>query len=522
MKSPLAHIPGPPKDSLWKGNLHQIFNRRGWDFHRELVEKYGKVVKVHGLFGKEALFVMDPLALNHIMVKDQYVYEPSHPFIQGNKIIFGIGLLSTIGDHHRKQRKMLNPIFSLKHMRELISVFNPIASQLRDVMSEQVRLAGGHDVNVMKWLSRAALEFIGQGGLGYSFHALDDTKKDSYSEVLKRFGPTNISLFLPREFLPYVVNIGSPKFRRAVVDALPWTSLQELKGVIDKLHSISKEIFDAKVAAFENGDEFVAHQVGQGKDIMSVLLKANWSASKEDKLPEDEVFGQMNAFILAAHDTTSGAISRVLHLLTRNQDVQNKLRAEVIVARKEADGDLDYDALMSLPYLDAVCRETLRVFPPATHVVRTTRRDTVMPLLWPIKSADGKSTISEVPVKNNTNVIISILGANRSTEVWGPDAEDWKPERWLKPLPESVSKAHMPGVYSSMMTFIGGGRACIGFKFAEMEMKLVLSVLLEKFIFHPGEKEVYWNMGAGAAHPIVKDSGTNYPQMPLKMTFVQA
>ncbi len=51
-------------------------------------------------------------------------------------------------------------------------------------------------------------------------------------------------------------------------------------------------------------------------------------------------------------------------------------------------------------------------------------------------------------------------------------------------------------------------------------LELVLSVLLEKFIFHPGEKEIYWNMG-GVANPIVKDSGTNYPQMPLKMTFVQ-
>lgn len=73
-----------------------------------------------------------------------------------------------------------------------------------------------------------------------------------------------------------------------------------------------------------------------------------------------------------------------------------------------------------------------------------------MPLLWPIKSADGKSTIKEVPIKKNTNVIMSILGANRNTEIWGPDAEEWKPERWLKPLPESVSKAHMPGIYASM------------------------------------------------------------------------
>ena len=74
-----------------------------------------------------------------------------------------------------------------------------------------------------------------------------------------------------------------------------------------------------------------------------------------------------------------------------------------------------------------------------------------MPLLWPIKSADGKSEIKEIPVKKNTNVIVAIYNANRSTKIWGEDAEEWKPERWLKPLPKSVSDAHMPGVYASML-----------------------------------------------------------------------
>lgn len=83
-----------------------------------------------------------------------------------------------------------------------------------------------------------------------------------------------------------------------------------------------------------------------------------------------------------------------------------------------------------------------------------TRKDVVLPLLWPIKSADGKRMINEIPLKKNTNVIISILGANRSKAIWGDDAEEWKPERWLAPLPESVSKAHLPGVYASMCAFI--------------------------------------------------------------------
>ena len=74
--------------------------------------------------------------------------------------------------------------------------------------------------------------------------------------------------------------------------------------------------------------------------------------------------------------------------------------------------------------------------------------DTVLPLLWPITSVSGKE-IKEIPIKKNTNVIISIMGANRRKEIWGDDAGDWKPDRWLQPLPESVTKARLPGVYGS-------------------------------------------------------------------------
>ena len=72
-----------------------------------------------------------------------------------------------------------------------------------------------------------------------------------------------------------------------------------------------------------------------------------------------------------------------------------------------------------------------------------------MPLMFPIKSADG-SEIREVPMKKNTDLIVSIIGANRSKRVWGDDAEEWKPERWLRPLPDSLAQARLPGVYSSM------------------------------------------------------------------------
>lgn len=72
-----------------------------------------------------------------------------------------------------------------------------------------------------------------------------------------------------------------------------------------------------------------------------------------------------------------------------------------------------------------------------------------MPLMFPVQSTNG-TEINEIAVPKNTDITISIIGANRSKKIWGEDAEEWKPERWLQPLPESVSKAHLPGVYASM------------------------------------------------------------------------
>ena len=72
-----------------------------------------------------------------------------------------------------------------------------------------------------------------------------------------------------------------------------------------------------------------------------------------------------------------------------------------------------------------------------------------MPLLFPIKSTDG-SDITEIPVKENTDVIVSIIGANRNKKVWGDDAEEWKPERWLTPLPAPLEDARIPGVYAHL------------------------------------------------------------------------
>ena len=81
--------------------------------------------------------------------------------------------------------------------------------------------------------------------------------------------------------------------------------------------------------------------------------------------------------------------------------------------------------------------------------VCSAQQDIILPLGVPIKGKNGKE-IDAIPIPKGTNVMMTIIGSNRNPQFWGPDAHEWKPERWSNPLPESVTNARVPGVYSHL------------------------------------------------------------------------
>ncbi|KAH9930181.1 cytochrome P450 [Amylocystis lapponica] len=511
----INNLPGPPSTSFWTGNIRQIYDPQGWAFHRDISLSYGPVVKMHAFFNRPLLYVYDPRALQHIIVKDQHVYEENEMFIMSNLLAFGPGLLSTLGNHHKKQRKMLNPVFSMNHMRHMLPIFYRVVGQLRQAIAARVS-EGPKEVDVLDWMGRTALELIGQGGLGYSFDRLVEDTPNEYRDALKAYVPTILSLTVYRTSIPYIGGLGPPAFRRWVMEMIPHKQIQKMKNIVDIMSERASDIFTEKKNAFRAGDEAVLRQVGEGKDIMSVLMKANMEASEDDKLPEPELIAQMATLLFAATDTTSNALSRILDVLVQHPDAQEQLRKEILDASQGR--ELSYDELMQLPYLDAVCRETLRLYPPVTIIRRDARKDAILPLSEPIRGRDG-TLIHEIPVPKGTQIVVGIQGSNCNKALWGEDALEWKPERWLSPLPDTVTNARVPGVYSNLMTFIGGGRACIGFKFSELEMKAVLCTLLLSFRFEPPKEQITWNI-AGVHYPTMGNG--NKPQMLLKVTALKS
>ncbi|KAI8989217.1 cytochrome P450 [Trametes punicea] len=513
VKSPVDNLQGPPSPSLLQGHISSLFEAQGWKFVKDVADKYGSVVKLRGILGARMLLVHDPKALHSVLIKDAEAYPKCAAPFDDFIILLGPSLLAIEGAQHRRQRKQLTPVFSPAHLRNMTDIFYDVARRTCRAIEDRVGSSpSGGEVDVHSWMGRTTLEILGQAALGYSFDNFVDDSADAFGELLKEFFPMYSRVALMGFVVPIMSYVMPPWLVTAVLRSIPHRGLQEMMQTTSKMAQRSQEIVNEKKMRLMKGDDQLKREVEEGKDLMSILLKANMVAAKADWLTDQELIAQVSTFILAGMDTTANALTRALHILAEHPAEQEKLRAEVIEARNG--NDLSYDALDKLEYLDAVCRETLRLWAPVNVISRDAAKDMRLPLHTPVVGQDG-TVMNEIPVPAGTSVLVNLQGLNCNRSLWGEDAYEWKPERWLKPLPSALEDARVPGVYSNLMTFSGGARSCIGFKFSQLTMKVVLSLLVSSFKLEMGDKPVVWKTSS-VTYPTVGEESTR-PELFLKV-----
>ncbi|KAI0035540.1 cytochrome P450 [Vararia minispora EC-137] len=513
----LCNVRGPQSRSFATGNAVDLFNPSSLPLHRMNASLYGRIVKFNWIFGEPALFVADPKALSHILIKDKELYEECD--VTGTRhlqyFMFGPGLLATIGHRHRRQRKMLNPVFSTAHIRSLTPLVQSLTFQLRGILLKEVS-GDKQEVELAEKLGHLAFELIAQAGFSRSYRALEDGQSHSYVRALKELPPAATKI---GTMSLLAIALGIPNLPhgllRFIGRLLPYRDLHYTMDLIQTLYSTAQGIFRDKKSVLGSVDSD-KQDSEKRKDLITILLENNSTASEEDRLADEEVVAQITSLMFAGTDTTSSAMTRVLYLLATHPDAQDRLREELIEAHW---GELDYDRLMSLPYLDAICRETLRLFTPVPYRTRRSTTDIILPLQDPIIGVDGKE-MREILVPKDVNLFVDLNGVNTDPTIWGHDAFEWKPERWLSPLPSSVTDARIPSVYSHSATFLAGQKACLGFKFSELEMKAILSILIPTFRLTPPDKEIVFRWGP-IISPTVKgretEPGSRLPMLLSKV-----
>ncbi|GAA6010303.1 hypothetical protein JCM11491_006257 [Sporobolomyces phaffii] len=510
LRSSLRDVPGPDRASLLWGNMERIFESEPGRVHIELNEQYGGAVRYHGFLGNQRLVLFDPAALNHVLLSNCYEY-PKPEEVRGDlAMILGKGVLFAEGEDHRRQRRIMQPAFSPAHIRALGPIFFEHAYKLRDIWTNLIKTGQDDEkafanvesfqeyrekkpaeeatLDIMPWLSRLTLDIIGVAGFGYTFDSLNRSTNALASAFAGMFSPSAMknkpraSQFLLQRVIGFFIR-ALPILN--IAKWIPNERIQRVRQGFATLEKESRNIIESKQGEVEKDG---MDSVRGSKDLIALLLKSA-STDAKAKMTAEELRGQLTTFLLAGHETTSTSLTWTLWTLSRYPDVQSKLRAEIRQARKDAKehglDEIESDDLNALPYLDAITREILRLESPVSATIRHAAQDDLIPLSRPIASqSDPNKTISHVPVKKGQILFIPITAVNHSKQVFGDDAGDFRPERWLGEEGDKIQGK--VGVWSSMLTFLAGPRSCIGYKFALLELKASVVVLCLWSVMSPG------------------------------------
>ncbi|GLB37392.1 putative cytochrome p450 [Lyophyllum shimeji] len=471
--SPVRHLPGPPLGHPIYGQFPAIINGEAGIPQREWVKEHGPVVRAVGPIGIERLIFMKPEALHKILVSD-WVDYPRPGFMRDILgLTAGFGLLTVTGNEHKQMRKFMNPAFSIPSlMAQTDMYYDPIESLINTLQSQiasETHPEDGKEFMMYEWMSKVTLDIICETAFGYrtdSLHNPHNELAEAYEKLLNMQSGRNLARFIAIMVIPGVTRFLQSEWAYRHRHWFTYfESLAPIAVLLDSMHRIKQ--ISATILAEKMRDSPVTSSDTEAKrDVMSLLVRARKADMEKDKgayaMSDNAIMEQVLTFLGAGHETTASGLAWTLWLLANDQESQARLRDEVTPLLADNPRP-DYRSLKDLRWLDCVVMESLRVLPPVPMTFR---------------SAEKTDYIDGVLVPKGTIFYIPIRVVNTWKAMWGEDAEEFRPSRWL-----NLPKAYNPS--SSVLTFIAGPHACIGKTMAIIEMKAVLASLIANFEFEP-------------------------------------
>jgi cytochrome P450 family 110 len=415
---------GPPKTSFW---IRYFWSFRFIFFPLETMDarrqSYGDDYRVSQPDTKSPLvYFSSPAALEDIFTAQPEQLSAG----QGNQILkvllgeHGIVLLD--GEKHRRQRQLLMPPFHGDRMRAYAQVIQDITKQATKEWSI------GNIFAVRPLMQSISLQVILKTVFGLNTGSRYDKLQHFLSQMLDGFGSPIGTMFLIYPVLQQDWGVWSP-----------WGRFLKQRQQVDEL--LYAEISDRRSEPDANRT-----------DILALLLAAQ--DSEGQALSDEEVHDELMTILFAGHETTASALAWAMYWIAQLPDVRTKLLAEFDTL--DITTDFDPVTISRIPYLSAVCQETLRLYPIA---VNTFPRVVQQPII-----------VAGYALEPGTVIIPSIYLAHHRAQVY-PKPQQFKPERFLE---------RQFSLYE-YFPFGGGDRRCIGSAFALFEMKLVLFQLLSNW-----------------------------------------
>ncbi|KAI1498990.1 cytochrome P450 [Biscogniauxia marginata] len=452
-----CHVPGPLPASIsniprltwaWSGKAHQI--------HIGLHEKYGDLVRL----GPNVTSVGDPFAIQKIygtgagLPKSDY-YKVFQPMSKGRIIP---GLFNTQDEKlHRQMKRPIAAIYSMANLVEFEPYVDVTITFFLERL-EELRKNSGRTCNLGTWLQLFAFDVMGEITFSKRLGFLDEAKDVGgiMSAIWKMFGYASWA-----GQIPWIDRIWAKN------SYLSWLAPDQSSPVV----RFALERAHERTGKYDIGDYSTVYN---SRDFMSRFLEAR---DKDSSIPEWFVTAWATSNVLAGSDTTAIMLRAIIYFLIKHPASLEKLTAELILARKEnrLSDIVTWKESRNLPYLDACVKEAGRLHPaiglPLERVVQK-----------------GGIEVCGKYLREGTIVGMNPWVIHRNKGVFGPDADEWNPDRWFQDKERRVTMER------SLLTFGSGSRTCIGKNISYLEIYKVIPTMFARYEMTFPDPNTEWNI----------------------------
>ncbi|XP_055545110.1 probable cytochrome P450 6a14 [Wyeomyia smithii] len=447
----VPHIPGsPPMGS---------FNGMGTKYHmNEIIDRVyqrfkvtGKSTAAAGMYiGFSPLLVIYDLDLvKQILVRDFTYFHDRGMYYNEKDDPLSAHLFALEGERWRFLRNKLSPTFTSGKMKYMFHTIRAIGDELLACFDTYVERK--QPANVKAIARRFTCDVIGSCAFGLQC----DTLRNESSKLLT-ISDAVFKLSRLRTMWMFVL----VSFR----DLSRKLGFKQLRG------DVTKYFMDIVESTIKHREE--KNIIRQ--DFLQLLMQLKNKGTVEEHeeqsketITMNEAAAQAFVFFLAGFETSSAGLSFALYELAANQDIQEKTRDEIKRILMKHDGQITYEALKDMTYLEQVVNETLRKYPPVGNVFRTA-------------SKPYRLTNPDVTVQKGHMVIVPVYSIHRDPEIY-PDPDRFDPERFA---PSQIETRHS----HSFLPFGDGPRNCIGMRFGLLEIKFAIAQLLSQLRFTVDER----------------------------------
>ena len=384
-------------------------------------QRYGEIFTVPVGLGSETLvLISNPQAIQEIFTTNPKQLDSGEAAGIKLPLLGQQSLLALSGERHRRQRKLLTPPF---HGERMLAY----AQLIRDItLAVTSRWTIGQPFSVRSSMQAISFQVI----LKAVFGLKDGSRYEKLKEVLN-------ARLNPKIPLLQTLTLLFPALQRDLGPWSPWGRFLRQRQQMDEL--IYAEIQERR----DQPDP-------SRTDILSLMMAARDEAG--ESMTDVELRDELMTLLVAGHETTATSLAWAFYWIHHLPEVRQKLLQELDTLGENSDPN----AILRLPYLNAVCQETLRIYPVVMFALPRLVKSSLQ--LWGYQFEPG------------TRLSPCIYLTHHREDLY-PEPKQFKPERFLE-------RQFAPYEY---LPFGGGNRTCIGTAFALFEMKLVLTTVLSRW-----------------------------------------